>query len=324
MKVPLVNKRKNATVDGGFNDMDDTPFDNDATTATLEKFFLAPYHTGGNKPAPGTAIVTAVLVFLSALLNGWVFHACLDGLLKSALIPTAADKMLRGIQIAIVAAVAYFIPHLLSCDTDLPITAYPEVTWTQVFTMHKIGLLTGAVYNALQFGGFVVAGFILRVTDGPLSATAGNSILNSSTDPTGKTLYWFGSMLICTTYILAVKFWNEKEAEETAHTRGVIASTLALFLVTIGFTSNLNVSYSSGMSVTALIATFSSADWAFRVFVPLLASSAAAALLYLLFVVVLRYGTPKRPYGYKKTDSEMSPAAAKISSRVGAVLKAVY
>lgn len=321
MKVPLVNKRKNATVDGGFNDNDDSPLDNDPNSNTMEKLFLAPYHNGGSKPSPGTAIATALFVFLGALLNGWVFHACLDGLLKSALIPTAADKMIRAIIIAIVAAGVYYLPQLWSYDTDLPLTVYPEITWTQVGSMHKIGVLVGLVYNAVQFAGFVVAGFILRQMDGAVNA----GVLNAPTDPAGKTLYWFGSMVVCVAYVMAVKLRNDGENEEHSTHRGALASALALFLVTIGFIANLNVSYSSGMSVSALIATFSSVDWAFKVFVPLFASSGAAVLLYLVVLVLVRYGSNKRPYsGYKKSDSEMSPAASKISSRVGAVLKAVY
>jgi hypothetical protein len=321
----------NTTVDGGYEYEEmDSIYGNPVDRNTGWKLLVAPFHK--KETSYIHAAISVATVYVMSLFVGWWFLGIVNWFVNLTITPTVSDLSIRLLTFGFVGAAVYWMASYVSCDDDFPITPYPEITVAMFGTMHKLGLVMTLIYLTAQFGGFLTAGAILRNTDTTygnvrsMSTALSGGLYNISTDPTGRWLIWLGSTVICLVYIFAVKFRNTDETEKQAQSRGVIASTLAIFVLTISFVANGNKYYSSGFSVAAFIATGENVDAAFRVLVPW-AGAATAVALVLAAMAFLRWGTGRTMTGSgKKSDDSASMSAnARVSSsmRVGAKLRNV-
>ena len=91
MQVPT---RRIENVDGGFKQ--DGSIIETLKPDSFKEWIIGPFHNNDG-PTAWHAIVVVILVFIGVLANSWIFHAVLDGLLKSTLVPGAGDFMIRAL-----------------------------------------------------------------------------------------------------------------------------------------------------------------------------------------------------------------------------------
>lgn len=289
-------------------------------SATFQEYMIAPFHST-SAPSAWRAIVVALLVYVGTTFNSWVFHATLDGLLKSTLVPTAADFMIRALFIGCITATAYVtISGWWSFDDQLPTIIYPEVALAKIASRRgRLGLVTALVYCAIIFAGAATGGAILRILD---TAPVNAGIINVATDPAGRWIYW-----ICVSLFVFAGLWcsnllQEKETEMQAFYRSIYAGAGMLFIFTLGFAGHGLRSFSSSHYVAASIATGTNVDWPIYVFVALLAAPATAVLLYGVFSVLIHMQGGR--YTKVKTDDAEAQIPMNASSRVRGKIQVTY
>lgn len=304
MHAPRFRGLKN--VDGGFKQ--DSSIVDSLKPDSFQEWMISPFHKGEDGPNAWHTIVVVILVFTGTLANSWIFHAVLDGLLKSTLVPGAGDFMIRALLMGLTTSVLFMvISGWWSFDDQLPTLIYPELALAKIVSQrNRLGLVVAVVYCAIIFAGAAAAGGILRVLD---SSPVNAGIINAATNADGRWLYWFGTSLFVFAVLFCSNMLQEGESEMKAYYRSIKAGAGMLFVLTIGFASHGLRSYSSSHYVTASIATGINVDWPIYVFVALLAAPATAVVLYgLISFLVSRQGGR---YTKMKTDG---PAESKESN----------
>lgn len=245
-----------------------------------QNLFFAPFNNP-ESPSYLNGAGVLLLCFLGALVNGWVVHAAY----RSAAV-AAENVFLRGTHMAFVSAAVFLVTQYWTYEGLLKTYVYPE------FALASIGTSTVGIFVALLqcvaiFGGYASAGAILvglYNTD--------NRVINIAVSDESYALYWLGATLITFSWIFNANFRQTSLEKLTkAHYRAAIATALAIFAVTVAFFPSGFFTFSSGHYLTAVIFAGDNAQgppgvvaWAFYVFVPLLASTAAAIILYVIFM----------------------------------------
>jgi hypothetical protein len=252
------------------------------------KILVAPFDDPRTNPGFLATIVVMVLVFLACLINGWLYVIML-----SVNVAAAGDNVLRPILLALVSSGTLYLASLWTYDDRLLTYVYPEFSFVSIPTL-RVGFLTACLYGIFQFAGYWAAGGILQAMIGTVAG-----LTNVATSTTSYVLAWFGTFFICVNYIYNMEFKNNGEGRIHQHDRASVAAALSVFVVTLAFFSLGLVGYSSGLYVTGVWVTGNNQagaavnpnvnPWAFFVFVPLLASTAAAAALYLIIGFLIRW-----------------------------------
>lgn len=282
--------------------------------STAMKLLYAPFDDELTNPGIYRTIVVMLLVYIGALLNGWLYIL----MLSSSLTATVADIFIRYVLMAAVVAGGLAMCSNWTYEENLQTYIYPEFSFAMIGTF-KVGVLTALLYGVFQFGGFLSAGGILHAI---LGTTAGlTNVANSSNS---YILAWFGSSIIIFNYLFNKEFKQRKYASESdSHTRANNATFWSIFIITAAFFQFGLLTYSSGLYAagvlvtqdpTAIAGTAPTADqvmpWAFFIFVPLLASTATAVLLYMIIGWVLSGDRTFAPFGVstpKKSDDNPFP-----------------
>jgi hypothetical protein len=317
MQVPT---RRIKNVDGGFKQ--DGSVTESLKPDSFQEWMIAPFHKADGPNAWHT-IVVVILVFTGVIANSWIFHAVLDGLLKSTLVPGAGDFMIRALLMGMTTATLFMvISGWWSFDDQLPTLIYPELALAKVASQkNRLGLVVALVYCGIIFGAAAAAGGILRVLD---SAPVNAGIINAATNADGRWLYWFGTSLFVFAFLFCSNMLQDGESDMKAYYRSIKAGAGMLFVLTVGFASHGLRSFSSSHYVTASIATGISLDWPIYVFVALLAAPATAIVLYgLISFLVSRQGGRYTDL-MKKTDGAQAEIPMNASSRVRGKIQVQY
>lgn len=291
----------------------------ESSQESFQAWMISPFHKPDG-PGLWRTLTVIFLVILTVLANAWIYHAVLDGLLKSTLIPGASDFMIRALLMGLTAAAMFLVfSGWWSFDTDLPTIIYPEIAIAFIVSRSgRLGLVVSLVYCGIIFGISAAAGAILRI----LNVVAPNAgIINVATDPNGRVLYWFGTFLFVFSVLLSRNFLNHDESPMKAYHRSIKAGAGVLFVIITGFASNGLRSFSASQYVTASIATGNNVDWPFYVFVAFLAAPATAMAIYILLSWLLA-GTDIKIFRHsveKKVDGDIEMpinASARVNRKL--------
>lgn len=212
---------------------------------SLEEFLVAPLsYKNPEKNDWAAVFVAIILVFLGATINGWVVIAT-----RNAGILNIVDSLyLKNFIMALVSAGTFYVCTLWTYDPRLPNIIHPEIAVTMVVTK-RIGLVIALGYFAVASCGFLLGGFSAG-SIGNIVPTIAVPIVNSATSTLSYVVYWFGGTVIVFSYIFNYWFRQQKEdAPEKnlhhSHKRGSLATTIAIFLLTIAF--NTSTTSSNGV-----------------------------------------------------------------------------
>lgn len=275
-------KLRGDRIEGGLEHQGSYPMDRNTDASA---WFLYPYNREDIRPGVAQTIHIALLTFVGAVFNGLFFLLTLDNALKAFASPTtAADIVIRSIQVGLVAATLYLIVKMWTYKSEFRHYVYPEIALASIVTK-EIGILPALGSAGMLMFGYAMTGLMVRhlitAPEAGLVNGAGVALTASA-----KGLLWAATTFIVFNYVYNIKFFNDDgkmESSYSATRRAVKTTAMAIFVATVGLGNVGLISYSSGLYVAGVVANGIHYDWPFHVFVPLLASSAGAALLYLIF-----------------------------------------
>lgn len=246
-------------------------------------------------------LMTMIFVFLGSFVYGFVFVFA-----QSNAATVGTDLFIRYVLLGLVAAVMFYVTSVWTYYPDLPTIIYPAHSLSLIATgisnpkMGSFGAILALVYGVFQFSGYAAAGGLVKALN--VTATLQNTAGPVLTQPGSAAtywLYWFGATVIAFSYVFNRLFRQEGESvDRTANDRGSVAAALAIFGFTVAFhLLGLN-SYSSGVYVTQSIVSNGAypvshvgdtvVQWAFYIFVDLLAVPGTVALLTIVVYMTYR------------------------------------
>ena len=246
-------------------------------------------------------LMTMIFVFLGSFVYGFVFVFA-----QSNAATVGTDLFIRYVLLGLVAAVMFYVTSVWTYYPDLPTIIYPAHSLSLIATgisnpkMGSFGAILALVYGLFQFSGYAAAGGLVKALN--VTATLQNTAGPVLTQPGSAAtywLYWFGATVIAFSYVFNRLFRQEGESvDRTANDRGSVAAALAIFGFTVAFhLLGLN-SYSSGVYVTQSIVSNGAypvshagdtvTQWAFYIFVDLLAVPGTVALLTIVVYMTYR------------------------------------
>lgn len=303
-------------IGAGMNHAEPNFFDGQGMTSQkVADFFLYPFSSAEAAPSWGKALVTAILTLLACIVNGWVFVIQLQSANVALTSPTTqGDLVIRHIITGLTAALLYLMGRFWTYDSSLRTYVYPEVVLGSVWGL-EIGAVPAIVIAGIQFGGYAIAGAILKHFITAPSANlvnGGGAVLGGQ----ASAMVWFASTLIVFNYLYNMKFWNEDGRPEPQHAvtrRAVMLTAAVIFLVTVCFASSGLVAHTSGLYVTGVIVNGQHAGWVKNTILPLFASSTAGGAIY-LFIAFLIWLFGERQMPVARVKSEVESANDRISA----------
>lgn len=185
-------------------------------------------------------IITAILVFLGAMINGWVMIAAR----AAAIVAYTEGLYIKLVILALISAGTFYVCSLWTYEPMLPNIIHPEIAFSMIVT-RRIGFVVAVGYLGFATLGFMTGGFAARNVGLGFVPTVTLPIVNQATSNLSYVLYWLGGTFIVFNYVFNYWFRQQKEDRATpnknlhhSHMRGAKAAAITIFLLTIAFSTS--------------------------------------------------------------------------------------
>ena len=303
--------------------------------------WLAPFirlerEKGRPKPSFFQFGLVLVLTFLSAYMYGWAVLSFMNNVFGAttaaattppAVSPTSgADRAISSFLIALVSGMAYYLIKLWTSDWELRTYVFPEIAVASTDPRSQGFIISGILAGTL-YGGYAAAGATIKHLYGGHAAP---EIINGASASVGTTttvfvMYTFAVSFVIFNYIYNMYFYNRKPTGRTSDNdrretyyesarRAVLATTIALVIVTVLFAGYNMKNFSSGLYVAAIMATGIKRQWAISTFLPLFLSTIFALLAYVVIRLIKQL--ENGPWGEKLKFSASQVESGYVSAPV--------
>jgi len=211
-------------------------------------WLFAPFDKASTNPGLFSTILVVIMMFLAALVNGWVIYANLN---RGAL--DGATNFERSVVSALVQAGLFIGIGLWTYERYLPVFLYPEI---EIFTIvtGTLGIVPAIIKAGFMLFGYAMAGLILRA----LYGDAQNLVANTAIDAVSYWLYSFGVFVILLTWMYTSEFYQRSEVEmhselgamRKKNKRAIVCTAIIIGALILAFFSHGIHTFTMGPTLT--------------------------------------------------------------------------